>query len=61
MDPVLKAAYEKEKYKFMELPDVPLSVNCVFPHTTMISILIGIYRVYPALKNYVVVSYNQTQ
>ncbi|XP_067932541.1 testis-expressed protein 264-like [Watersipora subatra] len=53
VDPVIRLAYEKEKYKFMALPRVSASVNCIFPYTTMISIFIAVRRVYPAVMAYV--------
>lgn len=52
-DPQVRAAYAKEKYKFMTLPAVKASVNCVFPYINMLSIFIAIKRVYPALASYI--------
>ena len=55
VDEDVRLAYEKEKYKFMSLPKVESSVNCVYPYTTMISIYVAIKRVYPAMHDYVTV------
>ena len=53
VDESIRSAYEKENFKFMTLPEVPASVNCVFPYATMISIFIAVRRVYPALGEYI--------
>lgn len=51
-DETVKAAYAKQDYNFMTLPAIPASVNCVFPYVNMMSILIAVKRVYPALNHY---------
>lgn len=56
VDEVVRKAYEKENYKFMTLPVVPNSITCIFPYSTMISILIAVKRVYPRMRQYVEVS-----
>lgn len=58
VDPQLKAAYAKEKYLFMELPSIDACVYCEFPHTTMVSILLAIFRVYPEANRFVEVYCN---
>ena len=53
VDEKVKAAYAKEKYKFMTLPAVEASVNCSFPYVNQMSILIAVHRVYPAMSKYI--------
>ena len=49
-------AFKKENYKIFHLPEITNAVKASFPHTTVLSIYIAVYKVYPALAEYIDVS-----
>ena len=43
-------------YSSIHFPEITKAVTSEFPHRTMFSIIIGVFRVYPKLMTYVFVS-----
>ena len=59
VDDDLMAALQKEQYKRYVLPDVNNAVTTKFPYRSQLSVLVGMYRVYPLLGDYIRVSLYQ--
>ena len=55
-DPDIVAMFERKGFKTFHLPEVSSVVRTSFPDRTMLSVFIGIFKVYPLLGEYVRVS-----
>ncbi|KAJ8259794.1 hypothetical protein GJAV_G00173530 [Gymnothorax javanicus] len=52
-DEDLVQQYQKSGFKIITFPEVTRAVSSAFPNRTNLSFLLGIYRVYPRLSNYI--------
>jgi len=52
-DPEEMEKMRNEGFKIVHLPRPSYVVNAIFPFTTTLSIYLGIYRVYPRLRDYI--------
>ena len=52
------AEFRSHGYEIKEMKDTGKAVYCSFPHTTELSIILGVARVYPQMSAYILVSYS---
>lgn len=50
------AEFRSHGYDIKEMNDTGKAVYCTFPHTTDLSIILGLARVYPQMSEYILVS-----
>lgn len=53
VDEEMVKQFTDREFKIIHLPEVSYAVHTKFPHITTLSILIGVYKAYPMLKDYI--------